>query len=77
MIIKSFELEKSSQINLFLPVEYFELEDEEDVFIFNRKKYYRIELKTEDKESLPTLSFKNNQVKYDSEWYSDFVVEIW
>lgn len=73
MKISSNKLKNISKIVLYLPHEYFEDNEESNLFIFENKKYFRIEL---DKDEYPTLSFSSNRIKYDSEWYNDFVLEL-
>ena len=58
---------------LWLPSEYFELDKTSKLKIVNGKEYLKIE---SFEESLTHYSFESNRVKFDSDWYSDFLIKL-
>ena len=58
---------------LWLPSEYFELDKTSKLKIVNGKEYLKIE---SFEESLTHYSFETNRVKFDSDWYSDFLIKL-
>ena len=58
---------------LWLPSEYFELDKTSKIKIVNGKEYLKIE---SFEESLTHYSFETNRVKFDSDWYSDFLIKL-
>ena len=54
----------------WLPAEYFELEDPSEIKTFNDKQYVEIN------DAIENYSFTNNRVRYDSHWYSDFLIKL-
>lgn len=58
---------------LWLPSEYFELDKTSKIKIVNGKEYLKIE---SFEESLTHYSFETNRVKFDSDWYTDFLIKL-
>jgi len=65
---------------LWLPAEYFELDEDEldenknsQIRIVDGKKYLNI---TWFKGGLEQYSFKSNRIKFDSDWWDDFIIEF-
>ncbi len=58
---------------LWLPSEYFELDKTSKLKIVNGKEYLKIE---SFEESLTHYSFETNRVKFDSNWYTDFLIKL-
>ena len=58
---------------LWLPSEYFELDKTSKLKIVNGKEYLKI--KSFEK-SLTHYSFETNRVKFDSDWYTDFLIKL-
>ena len=65
---------------LWLPAEYFELNEDEldenknsQIRIVDGKKYLNI---TWFKGGLEQYSFKSNRIKFDSDWWDDFIIEF-
>lgn len=58
---------------LWLPSEYFELDKTSKLKIVNGKEYLKIE---SFEESLTHYSFESNRVKFDSDWYADFLIKL-
>lgn len=65
---------------LWLPVEHFELDEDEldenknsQIRIVDGKKYLNI---TWFKGGLEQYSFKSNRIKFDSDWWDDFIIEF-
>ena len=58
---------------LWLPSEYFELDKTSKLKIVNGKEYLKIE---SFEESLTHYSFETNRVKFDSDWYTDFLIKL-
>ena len=58
---------------LWLPSEHFELDKTSKLKIVNGKEYLKIE---SFEESLTHYSFESNRVKFDSDWYSDFLIKL-
>lgn len=65
---------------LWLPAEYFELDEDEldenknsQIRIVDEKKYLNI---TWFKGGLEQYSFKSNRIKFDSDWWDDFIIEF-
>lgn len=73
--MKSIEIKE-----LWLPVEHFELDEDEldenknsKIRIVDGKKYLNI---TWFKGGLEQYSFKSNRIKFDSDWWDDFIIEF-
>ena len=73
--MKSIEIKE-----LWLPVEHFELDEDEldenknsQIRIVDGKKYLNI---TWFKGGLEQYSFKSNRIKFDSDWWDDFIIEF-
>lgn len=65
---------------LWLPAEYFELDEDKldenknsQIRIVDGKKYLNI---TWFKGGLEQYSFKSNRIKFDSDWWDDFIIEF-
>ena len=58
---------------LWLPSEYFELDKKSKLKIVKGKEYIKIN-SLED--GLTHYSFETNRVKFDSDWYSDFLIKL-
>lgn len=60
---------------LWLPAEYFELDENKNsqIRIVDGKKYLNI---TWFKGGLEQYSFKSNRIKFDSDWWDDFIIEF-
>ena len=58
---------------LWLPSEYFELDKKSKLKIVKGKEYIKIN-SLED--GLTHYSFESNRVKFDSDWYSDFLIKL-
>lgn len=65
---------------LWLPAEHFELDEDEldenknsQIRIVEGKKYLNI---TWFKGGLEQYSFKSNRIKFDSDWWDDFIIEL-
>ena len=58
---------------LWLPSEYFELDKTSKIKIVNGKEYLKIK---SFEESLTHYSFETNRVKFDSDWYTDFLIKL-
>ena len=58
---------------LWLPSEYFELDKTSKLKIVNGKEYLKIK---SFEESLTHYSFETNRVKFDSDWYTDFLIKL-
>lgn len=61
---------------LYLPSEYFEVDMKSVLKIKDGKIYVRVETSEDNFTSFESYSFKSNRIKYDSDWYSDFLLEI-
>lgn len=70
---------KMKKAKVYLPAEYFvDFDDKEEVksaksklITHKGKMFYLV-----DNESIEQYSFKSNQIKFDSDWYGDFVIEF-
>ena len=58
---------------LWLPAEHFEIDETSQTKIVNGKQYLNI---TWFKEGLEQYSFKSNRIKFDSDWWDDFIIEL-
>ena len=58
---------------LWLPAEHFELDETAQTKIVNGKKYLNI---TWFENGLELYSFKTNRIKFDSDWWVDFIIEF-
>lgn len=58
---------------LWLPAEHFEIHENSDTKIVNGKQYLNI---TWFKGGLEQYSFKSNRIKFDSDWWDDFIIEL-
>ena len=54
---------------LWLPAEHFELDETAQTKIVNGKKYLNITW-------FELYSFKTNRIKFDSDWWEDFIIEF-
>lgn len=55
---------------LWLPAEHFNLEPDTETKTVNGIKFIQID------DAIENYSFTNNRVKYDSHWYSDFLIKL-
>lgn len=55
---------------LWLPAEHFNLEPDHKTKTVNSIKFIQID------DAIEQYSFTNNRVRYDSEWYSDFLIKL-
>lgn len=67
---------KKVRYALYLPSEYFEVDEKSVLKIKDGKIYVRVETSEDNFTSFGSYSFKSNRVKYDSDWYGDFLLEI-
>ena len=58
---------------LWLPSEYFELDKNSKLKIVKGKEYIKINIL---EGGLTHYSFETNKVKFDSDWYSDFLIKL-
>lgn len=57
--------------NIWLPSEYFETDETSILKVINNTEYILC-----DSTEITQYSFETNQIKYDSEWYNDFYMEL-
>ena len=58
---------------LWLPSEHFELDKNSKLKIVKGKEYIKINIL---EGGLTHYSFETNKVKFDSDWYSDFLIKL-
>ena len=58
---------------LWLPAEYFELDKKSKLKVVKGKEYIKI---NSFEDGLTHYSFESNRVKFDSDWYSDFLIKL-
>ena len=63
---------------IYLPLKYFyddytEVEDINDLIIYNGNLYLKV---FSDNDYLTNYSFSTNRIKYDNDWFDDFVLEL-
>ena len=54
-----------------LQSEYFEIDDKETLKVINNTEYILC-----DSTAVSQYSFETNRIKYDSDWYNDFYLEL-
>ena len=57
--------------SVWLPSEYFEIDDKDTLKVINNTEYILC-----DSTSVSQYSFETNRIKYDSDWYNDFYLEL-
>ena len=57
--------------SVWLPSEYFEIDDKDTLKVINNTEYILCDLT-----SVSQYSFETNRIKYDSDWYNDFYLEL-
>lgn len=72
-LIKSVSAEIRKLKELWLPSEYFELDKNSKLKIVKGKEYIKINIL---EGGLTHYSFETNKVKFDSDWYSDFLIKL-
>ena len=63
---------------IYLPLKYFyddytEVEDINDLIIYNGNLYLKV---FSGNDYLTNYSFSTNRIKYDNDWFDDFVLEL-
>lgn len=58
---------------LWLPAEHFELDKKSKLKVVKGKEYIKI---NSFEDGLTHYSFESNRVKFDSDWYSDFLIKL-
>ena len=58
---------------LWLPAEHFEIDETSQTKTVDGKLYLNI---TWFKGGLEQYSFKSNRIKFDSDWWDDFIIEL-
>jgi hypothetical protein len=58
---------------LWLPAEYFEIENPSDIKTVNDKQYIKV---SQINEALERYSFQTNRVYYDSDWWDNFLIKL-
>lgn len=71
---------KDEKLNgkIYLPLKYFyddytNVEDINDLIIYNGNLYLRV---FSGNDYLTNYSFSTNRIKYDGDWFDDFVLEL-
>lgn len=57
--------------NIWLPSEYFETDETSILKVINNTEYILC-----DTSEITQYSFETNRIKYDSDWYNDFYMEL-
>ena len=57
--------------SVWLPSEYFEIDDKDTLKVINNIEYILC-----DSTAVSQYSFETNRIKYDSDWYNDFYLEL-
>nr|DAF42824.1 MAG TPA: hypothetical protein [Siphoviridae sp. ctHip2] len=57
--------------SVWLPSEYFEIDDKDTLKVINNTEYILC-----DSTAVSQYSFETNRIKYDSDWYNDFYLEL-
>ena len=57
--------------SVWLPSEYFETDDKDILKVINNTEYILC-----DSTEVSQYSFETNRIKYDSDWYNDFYLEL-
>lgn len=57
--------------SVWLPSEYFETDETSILKVINNTEYILC-----DASEITQYSFETNRIKYDSEWYNDFYMEL-
>ena len=57
--------------NVWLPAKHFETDDKDRLKIINNVEYILC-----DSTAVSQYSFETNRIKYDSDWYNDFYLEL-
>lgn len=57
--------------SVWLPSKYFEVNDKDILKVINNTEYILC-----DSTEISQYSFETNRIKYDSDWYNDFYIEL-